>query len=74
MKTRLSSFKFRRTRRDFSSSLRSAALGTFALLVCSVLSGCIVAGVSSNGGAFIWPGGLGLLVIVLVVLFLLRRR
>ena len=38
------------------------------------LTGCIVAGVSSSGGAFIWPGGIGLLVVVLLVVFLLRRR
>ncbi len=74
MKTRLGSFRFGRVNRDFSSTLRSAALGICALLMCSMLSGCVVAGVSSTGGAFIWPGGLGLLVIVLVVLFLMRRR
>lgn len=38
-------------------------------------TGCIVAGYRSGGGGwFIWPGGLGLLLIVLVVLFLARRR
>jgi hypothetical protein len=38
------------------------------------LSGCLVAGYSSGGGWFVWPGSLGLLVIVLVVVFLMRRR
>jgi hypothetical protein len=33
-----------------------------------------VAGVSSRGSWFIWPGGLGLSVVVLFVVFLLRRR
>ena len=74
MKNRPGSVRFGRISRDFSFLLRSAALGAFTLLMCSMLSGCIVAGVSSSGGAFIWPGGLGLLVIVLAVLFLMRRR
>jgi hypothetical protein len=44
-----------------------------ALLLCGTLTGCLVAGYSSGGGWFIWPGGLGLLVIVAVVIFLMRR-
>lgn len=44
------------------------------LLACSALTGCIVAGASSTGGWFIWPGGLGLVVIVLLAIFLLRGR
>ena len=44
------------------------------LLVCASLTGCLVAGYSSSGGAFIWPGGLGLVVVILLVVFLLRRR
>jgi hypothetical protein len=48
-----------------------AVLGVFA---AAALSGCLVAGVSSNGGAFIWPGGIGLLLVVLVMVFLIRRR
>ena len=42
--------------------------------LCIALSGCLAVGYSSGGGWFIWPGGLGLLVIVLLVLFLMRRR
>ena len=37
-------------------------------------TGCLVAGYSSSGGGFIWPGGLGLLFVVLLVVFLIRRR
>ena len=37
-------------------------------------TGCLVAGYSSSGGAFIWPGGLGLVVVILIVVLLLRRR
>ena len=43
-------------------------------LLAISLCGCLVAGVSSNGGAFIWPGGLGMLVILALIFFLLRRR
>jgi hypothetical protein len=47
----------------------------FAACVATLgLSGCLVAGYSSGGGWFVWPGSLGLLVIVLVVVFLMRRR
>jgi hypothetical protein len=47
----------------------------FAACVATLgLSGCLVAGYSSGGGWFVWPGGLGLLVIVLVIVFLMRRR
>ncbi|MGI4757660.1 MAG: hypothetical protein ACRYGF_12525 [Janthinobacterium lividum] len=52
--------------------LCAAATGFIA---CTALSGCLVAGYSSAGGGFVWPGGLGLVFVLLVVLwFLLRRR
>jgi hypothetical protein len=38
------------------------------------LSGCLMAGYSSAGGWFVWPGSLGLIVIVLLIVFLVRRR
>ena len=45
------------------------------LLACSTLSGCLVAGYTSSGGGFVWPGGLGLVFVLLVLLwFLLRKR
>lgn len=44
------------------------------LVAASMLSGCVAVGYSSGGGWFIWPGGLGLLVVVLVLWLLLRRR
>ena len=34
---------------------------------------CIAVGYSSSGGWFLWPGGIGLLVILAVIFFLLRR-
>lgn len=44
-----------------------------ALLLAATQSGCIVAGYSSNSGWFIWPGGLGLLLIIFLVLLFSRR-
>lgn len=38
-----------------------------------ILSGCLVAGVSSGGGFFIWPGSLGLLIVIALLFFFLRR-
>lgn len=52
--------------------------GMLAVVTCvacvTMLTGCIVAGYSSRGGGFIWPGGLGMVVMIFVVLYLLRRR
>lgn len=45
-----------------------------AMAVCLPLSGCMVAGYSSRGGGFIFPGGLGLLVILAIAFLLFRRR
>ncbi len=47
-------------------------LGGVVLAV--MLSGCLVVGWSSAGGGFIWPGGIGLVVMILLVLFFLRKR
>jgi hypothetical protein len=38
------------------------------------MTGCIMMGASSSGDFFIWPGGLGLLAMILLVVQLLRRR
>ena len=53
---------------------RAMALLLAAPLLGLTCTGCVVAGYSSAGGGFIWPGGLGLLVVILVIVFLLRRR
>lgn len=47
-------------------------LGILAL--SATQTGCVAVGYSSGGGWFIWPGGLGLLVIIILVLFLVGRR
>ena len=50
----------------------SRRVGAVALALGASQSGCIVAGYSTNGGWFLWPGGFGLFVII-VLLFLFRR-
>ena len=54
-------------------SAKNAGLIVSALVSSGMLSGCIVAGVS-NGHAFIWPGGFGLVLLLLIVFLVLRRR
>ena len=53
--------------------LRILVVVLAAPLLAMGCTGCIVVGVGPNGG-FIWPGGLGLLFVILLVMFLLRRR
>ena len=56
---------------------RMAGVGAIlltGLLGASALSGCLVAGYSSRGGAFLWPGGLGFLVILVLLFLVLRGR
>jgi len=66
----------RNLQRVLSTSSLLVKLAT--LLAASVaifgLSGCLVAGYSSGEGWFVWPGSLGLLVIVVLIVFLIRRR
>ena len=37
-------------------------------------SACIAVGYSNRGGWFVWPGGLGLLVLLIILVALMRRR
>lgn len=48
-------------------------MGLVPLLILSQAS-CISVGYSGRSGWFIWPGGLGLLILVVFVVWLLRRR
>jgi hypothetical protein len=54
----------------------AARFGLPLAVSCMVfgLSGCLVVGYSSRGGAFIWPGGLGFLVLLAILYFFLRGR
>jgi uncharacterized integral membrane protein len=44
------------------------------LMLVALQTSCVVVGYRSDGGWFFWPGGLGLLVIVVLGFLLLRRR
>ena len=35
---------------------------------------CIGVGYSNRGGWFVWPGGLGLVLVIALIFFVLRRR
>ncbi len=56
-----------------STLFRSACIAAASLLGITQ-TGCMAVGYSSGGGWFVWPGGLGLLVIVLLLIFFLRGR
>ena len=58
----------------WKESPRDAGIFGMALWVCASLTGCLVVGGSSSGGFFIWPGSLGLLVVVVLIFALMRRR
>lgn len=60
--------------RNAKRGLSVALYALAALAASSGLTGCLMIGASSRGGFFIWPGGLGLIVIVLLFLFLRGRR
>ena len=57
-----------------SNVVRVVCAAVLGLLPCSLLSGCLIAGYSSGGGGFIWPGGLGLLVFLGLLLWLFLRQ
>lgn len=45
------------------------------LIIACLQTSCImVGGYSSNGGWFVWPGGLGILLIIVVAALLIARR
>lgn len=50
-------------------------LGAMLLPALAALqTSCVMVGYRSGGGWFVWPGGLGLVVLVLLAFLLLRRR
>ena len=63
-------------RRDWRMGdlVRGCAVLLVGMVAAGMLSGCLVAGYSSAGGGFIWPGGLGLIVLLALLFFFLRGR
>ena len=59
---------------DVGRFLQSVAVLLAGLAACSMLSGCLIAGFSSSGAGFVWPGGLGLLVLLGLLLWLFSRQ
>ena len=58
----------------FSPKVFAKLGATIFLLLAALQTSCVVVGYRSGGGWFFWPGGLGLLVMVLLVFLWLRRR
>jgi len=56
------------------NTMKKTILALLALLLSFTFSACVSVGYSSRGGWFVWPGGCGLIVIILLILFLSRRR
>lgn len=62
------------SRGESDSKIRACGIAVATLLLALTQTGCLVAGYSSRGGGFIWPGGLGLVILVLLLIFFLRGR
>lgn len=56
------------------SRIQAACLLLAGLAASLPLTGCLIMGYSSRGGGFIFPGGLGLIVMLVVLYLLMRRR
>jgi hypothetical protein len=52
---------------------RTALILTAGAVLCVALCGCLVAGYSSQGGWWVWPGSL-VVTLVFVLVWLLTRR
>ena len=57
-----------------SNVVRVVCAALLGLFPCSLLSGCLIAGYSSSGAGFVWPGGLGLIVFLGLLLWLFLRQ
>ena len=71
--TRLFKFHSLYRPQTFHSAIRTGVLVALGLIFAEALSGCLVAGYSSSGGFFLWPGSIGLIVVLLLLFLLLRR-
>jgi len=54
--------------------MRIAGIIALALMVGEMMTGCVVVGATSRGGFVIWPTGFWLVVMILLVVWMLRRR
>lgn len=64
--------------KGINRSISTIRKRTALLLACALatfpLTGCLVLGGSSRGGFFIFPGSLGLIVLIVIVGLIFRRR
>lgn len=58
--------------KSIPNAARAACIVIGTLLLSSTLTGCLVAGYSSGGGWFVWPGSI-VITLLLVLFFFLRR-
>ena len=63
-----------RRKSDRSNAARMLCAALLSFAVCSMLSGCLVAGYGTNTGGFVFPGGIGLLFLLGFILWFLLRR
>jgi len=56
------------------NGLKRSTLLFASLVAASTQWGCMVVGYSSRGGWFVWPGGLGLIVILVLLYLIFGRR
>jgi hypothetical protein len=54
--------------------LGCAWLAAAGLIACAGLAGCLVAGYSSEGGWWVWPGSLVVTAIILLLMYLRNRH
>ena len=66
--------KSRQHRFRLGAMTRAGLVPLGGLLLLGSLTGCLMVGGSSRGGFFIFPGGLGLVALIVIVALLLRRR
>lgn len=65
-------FRINEHRGVMKLSAKVAAILT--VLLAATQTACIAVGYSGRGGWFIWPGGLGLLLLIGLIFVLMRRR
>jgi hypothetical protein len=56
-----------------SKAARGALILVSSLILCTTLTGCLVFGYTSSGGWFLWPGSISLLIVILLLIWLMRR-
>jgi hypothetical protein len=59
--------------RKTASNIRIAAMLAMCLACCCTLTGCLVAGYSSGGGFWVWPGSIVITLMLLALWFFTRR-